>query len=434
MFIRRITVLSAAALLLCGLSLESSARTFSMTGAWYQNRGPVIDIPANGGPVPCSPATNSACVNLLPFTANAPLPDLIPVAGGIPGAAAAVNATGNGPATFTVPGQVFTQNLGKQVVGLPFVPTVVQLSSQFVFSGPAGGGSYLTPQGAISAMATPNDPPGVFRAGAWAAQVGRLAASFAWCPGPNNPACTGPGQAGNIYPHLVQYSNPNPNKFGGTMAMMQGGSAVVSVIIAPLAPPAFIAGHQLVGGLANLNPQAQGRGYAITDVDLLAAAPARIAVAQAPPCPGPFTVTGNCSQILASLTTGNGAFVTPTTGNGLPIFIPPDTNLNFGFPWTTGTVLVRNTGTNQGNPATTTISAMGTDMRTPLGQGQITLVAGGSSHRYGLAVGNPQEFSALDVVQMNFAAAATPSASPMGLAAGAVLMLLAVGFAARRRF
>ena len=66
-----------------------------------------------------------------------------------------------------------------------------------------------------------------------------------------------------------------------------------------------------------------------------------------------------------------------------------------------------------------------------VGQGQITMVAGGVSHR----LNSSQHFAAIDVVRMTIGQAQkTPSSSPAGLAAGAVLMLLAVGYAVRRRF
>ena len=59
-----------------------------------------------------------------------------------------------------------------------------------------------------------------------------------------------------------------------------------------------------------------------------------------------------------------------------PLF-PAQINYNYGFPFTTRTVLARNTGTNVGNPAVTTISAKGFDVLTGMGGRNISLVAGG---------------------------------------------------------
>ena len=107
------------------------------------------------------------------------------------------------------------------------------------------------------------------------------------------------------------------------------------------------------------------------------------------------------------------------------------------MPWTTGTVKVSNTGMNGTKPETTVLSAMGYDNRTALGAGKITLVAGGTTHRMTKATAgsaaNPQNYSALDVVNLNIGQSAVPAMSPMGLATAAVLMMLAVGYAFRRR-
>jgi hypothetical protein len=104
--------------------------------------------------------------------------------------------------------------------------------------------------------------------------------------------------------------------------------------------------------------------------------------------------------------------------------MPADSNWNWGFPWTTGTV----TAQNKQPGGSSTLTAMGSDSRDALGAGKITLVAGGTTRRKGAA----QDFAALDVINMTFAPL-LPSMSRPGLVAGAVLMLLAVGYAYRRR-
>jgi hypothetical protein len=105
-----------------------------------------------------------------------------------------------------------------------------------------------------------------------------------------------------------------------------------------------------------------------------------------------------------------------------------DTNWNWGFPWTTGNVFVRNI-TRGPKDQTTTFSIMGSDSRTALGKGRITLVAGGTTERKVAA----QHFAALDVVVVRFDGINTPTLSPPAVAAAATLMALAGGYMARRR-
>ncbi|MEO2162427.1 MAG: hypothetical protein ABGY29_07875, partial [bacterium] len=65
--------LNLAAGLLLGLALvvanTAAARTLSMSGQWFQNRGPLVDIPNNGGPTVCFPGNfgdvKDGCVNNL---------------------------------------------------------------------------------------------------------------------------------------------------------------------------------------------------------------------------------------------------------------------------------------------------------------------------------------------------------------------------------
>jgi hypothetical protein len=84
-------------------------------------------------------------------------------------------------------------------------------------------------------------------------------------------------------------------------------------------------------------------------------------------------------------------------------------------------------------PATTVFSAMGYDNRTVLGAGNITMVAGGTTHRMSKVTKNPQNYGAFDIVNLTIGQTAVPAMSPMGLATAAVLMMLAVGYAFRRR-
>ena len=75
-------------------------------------------------------------------------------------------------------------------------------------------------------------------------------------------------------------------------------------------------------------------------------------------------------------------------------------------------------------------TVMGSDARTPLAAGNLSLVAGGISFRKTLAGETP--YASFQKVSLTLAPP-TPSLSPAGLAAAAALVLLAAGWALRRR-
>jgi hypothetical protein len=97
-----------------------------------------------------------------------------------------------------------------------------------------------------------------------------------------------------------------------------------------------------------------------------------------------------------------------------------------GFAHTTGTVFAQET---RGSGGQDFFSVMGSDARTPLGAGNISLVAGGLSVRHDRGSDVAASFHKLKLTL----AAPIPSVSPAGAAAAAALMLLAVGYALRRR-
>jgi hypothetical protein len=76
------------------------------------------------------------------------------------------------------------------------------------------------------------------------------------------------------------------------------------------------------------------------------------------------------------------------------------------------------------------LSVMGSDARTPLGAGNLSLVAGGLSFRNTLAGQTP--YASFQKVSLTLGAP-IPSLSPAGLAAAAALVLLAAGWALRKR-
>ena len=411
----QIVLLAIASLVLAN---AASAKVLSMTGSWYMNRGPLIDIPQKGGAVPCFNGNPSGPQGNLE---DGCIANLAPRLGGIPGAAPVV-VDGS---EFTLPADAFSIFPGQPWVGAVAVaPTVQQLASTFTFMGP----------GRIGASGNPG--PASFKADAWSNdpnQNGRLAADFSWCPGggtaqsgygPGVTNCTDPADAtpgtGNWNGRISYQSGAN--KFGGTMAMLMGGVGYVSVVITQIPGVAAGIGHQQVGGGVGVQrAQVQGAGYNFLNFNNFPAGNVYASFMTTQPCTNQMPALPLGCDII----TAQGPLVGP--------FIPADSQLNFGMPWTTGTVAISNTGMNGTQMATTVLTAMGYDQRTALGAGRITLVAGGTTHRMSKATQNPQNYSALDIVNLDFGQSAVPAMSPMGLATAAVLMMLAVGYAFRRR-
>lgn len=395
MSIPRSIQLGALVALMLAFAMAANARNLSMTGEWFMNRGPLIDIPTNGGQVPCGGGAPNGCMN-----------NLKPILGGIPGAGSVVGVAPGPAPTFTVPPDAFGQALGKQVAAVPFVPTVVQLSSTWTLMGPVTLSNTKVP--------APNRKA-AFMKNAWLAdpgQANRLQKSFTWCFGTGAPPHNCTNSTAGPYTGQVKYNNSNPNAFGGTMAMILNGNGVVSV----LAGGPSLLGHAIAGPGTPGNPQHPGRGYASFDTDVLQSGPVHFGFMTNPPC----TVTLPALPVGCGQVTSSG----PVVGA-----IPADSQWNWGFPWTTGTVTAMNVQTNQGQGGTTTMTGMGTDSRTAWGAGKITLVAGGATRRKS----QNADYSAVDIVTMTFAPP-VPSMSTPGLAAGGLLILLAVGYAVRRRF
>ncbi|MEE2672598.1 MAG: hypothetical protein VX466_02310 [Myxococcota bacterium] len=445
---RRIIGLLAAGCLIMVSGSASAQQTFKISGAWYQNRGPLIDIPLNGNQAGCAlfgantfrgnsgfpdgahtpmgdiPGVaalaglgNVACVGMLNEPAASTLsfgnPNVgaAPTKGGIPArpsAAAVVNA-GAAPLSFTVNPNGFGQAVGKQVGAVAVAPTVIQLGSTFTLNGP---GDQTT---------VANDRN--FRANAWTLQPGRMGANFSWCP-PGTTAmqvgsCTAPAVGGSAtYPAmngLIRY-RAGANAFGGTMQMALGGSADVTIILGvPTGGGMLPVAHQPVAGMGF---QEQGGQYATAGSAMFGSAPGHAYYVLNFPCTNPLPAQPpGCSQVVTS------GPVTTTMA------LPPGSNLNWGMPWTTGTVTVINTETQNGQPRSTTLTAMGSDSRNALGAGNITLVAGGHSYR----IQAVQNFGALDLVNMTMGPY-TPALTPSGVGLAGALIALSAGYLLRRRF
>jgi hypothetical protein len=362
----RSVLLIAAAIAMLWASSATAQVVVPLSGAWGNNRGPLIDFPAIGN-TPCSSlllnrAFGTATTTPVPTTPPIPATDVNGVMnpqvgnpGGCVGAASgavATVATGGAPQAFTVGTNVFSQPFpaGTNVVQGP-VSNVATVATRNQFLGPSAAPfSPLVPTMGGTNLAGWRK----FRSGAWTAQSGRAGSNFTWCFG--NPGCAKVTQvpATGGRPLITKYT-AGGNAFGGTMGLVL--SALPGGFISVLNPPLLPGRAMIVPLPTTPGSLPEGRGYAVTVSNVL---------------PG--------GMVYSTYT------LTPTSGfigmlGNFLATLPGGTNVGFGFPWTTGTVLVRNTGrTPLGMLAQATLSAMGGDNRTPNGlQGNITLVAGSLS-------------------------------------------------------
>ncbi|MEZ4292087.1 MAG: hypothetical protein R3E53_16740 [Myxococcota bacterium] len=395
------------------------------------------------------------------------------------GASAVVTTNGTAPATFSIPVGAFHTNtaMNGNTALVTLVPTVIQLQSNFQAFAPGTASvtamTVFTPMGApdtqvingdtsfmasrlvLSGTALVPTPttimgapaqPRRLRANAWTTQTGRLSPDFAFCQGgatglevqatlrkiggvvncttPNVTNDPAQGPYGKAFNGIVSYTG-GPNRFGGTMMMLLDGGGTVAVKVgAPLPPdpgaPAPFSGtedkvcFQPIGqaGAAGLRNQETGAGYAFQTSAFL----------QGGPCfrgyrLGSTMITNLGPQLPPDIQT----FPTPGLGTVMVDLnqIPPDQNLNLGFPFTTGTVEVFETA-----GPTDHFTVMGS-LNTSMGEGNITLVAGGLSHRVFANTDGAQ----LNVVHMAF----TPEPGATLMLGGALVAIGGLFYGARRR-
>ena len=373
-----VAVGAAALTLTPGPTGDASARKFQMSGSWEMRRGGVFlplqfatsPNPGTGGPPPVMSFPNGPVLGV----------------GG-------VSATGSAPATLRVPRHRFGEEFTAKI---PIGPRpLVQITTGLTPDGPA-----------TTAELAPGSGPG----------------SFTWCPG--DPGCvvgdgmlsTDPPQGAGPRNGRVIY-RAGPNQFGGVMRMLIQGAGSVSSRI-NLSP--FQAAHVRFGPVAGADGGIQHTGgpYAVTVMDTQT-----LGIATQPLVPP--TSTG--------LITAPGPIVswvpTQCAGTGGP---PPSACISYsthtGFPFTTGTVFVQQT---TGPTQDAFFTVMGSDMRTALGAGNITLVAGGLTLRRTVGFSD-RDYASFGRVRMTLSAP-IPSLSPAGFAAATALVLLAAGYALRRR-
>jgi hypothetical protein len=99
---------------------------------------------------------------------------------------------------------------------------------------------------------------------------------------------------------------------------------------------------------------------------------------------------------------------------------------SWGYPWTTGRIAMKATALG----VSETFTITGKDNRTPKGSGTIQLVAGSLSQRAKSGPNANRGWVRLVLTKFNN----VPALSPGMRVAAAVLMLLAFGYAVRRRF
>ena len=419
------TVITLGLLLVLGIASDAfAARNYKMAGDWLAQRG-TVGIPLQ-------------FVLTKTMTPGAVGKHNNPIGfpnGNIQGAGTVV-ATGKSPASLTLPVSIFSSAASIAAPGFPLPGTMnIQITTNFSkvrAPGPVskgGGPAQLVKSGGPGVVTfCPKGPQGANRG-----------VSATVCPGIGNPIA-GSGRNGRIV------YQPGTNQFGGVMQMFLGGAGLVTRARAGFGfgDATFQAGHNEFGGGGG---DLQVGGGAMVGTKTWAN--------EANTLPGgPYTqplnrpantmVGFNLADAGPKLTVG-GLFTTCPVGTGTnltmctaldvgtpsaPLLLAPTaTTTNTGLPFSTGVVFAQqNTNTGAGYDYFT---ASGSDMRTPRGVGQITLVAGGLSIRKSLA--GTTSTGAMETVNMQIGAP-VPTMTKTGFAAAAALMVIAVGYAFRRRF
>jgi hypothetical protein len=319
-----------------------------------------------------------------------------------------VTATGSAPATLRIPPHRFVED-AMALVPLNGV-TLIQITTNVGIDAPYA-----------AATLAPGGGPG----------------SFTWCP--QDPAClagggmrsTDPPQGAGTRKGRVVY-RAGANRFGGAMqlGLRRGGSLSTVVRGGPLwrfahnpigAPLGATALRRLPeGGLGSADLPSQGIQFLPR---AFVTQPTMFTICQLILYPGPKLTT-----MYGLSTTGTGPiFYLPTVGTGPMGTLAGQYTTRYGFGQTTGTVIAQQS---QGTGGQDFFTVMGSDARTPLGAGNLSLVAGGLSFRNTQTQRSPS--ASFQKVSLTLGAP-IPSLSPEGLAAAAALVLLAAGWALRRR-
>jgi len=380
------------------LAAPASARKFQMSGSWFVRNGQVF-IPLQFAATAMGSGFQMTHLSMGNLTGAYGFPNG-PIVG-----QGGVTATGSAPATLRIPKHRFVED-AMALVPLSGV-NLLQITTQFGIDGPF----------ATATLAAGGGP-----------------GSFTWCGG--DPACVagggmlwtdppcGPGRGRVIY-------RAGANQFGGVMRLGLSRGGVVSVPFGTGSP--MRVGHVRFGGagstLRNLAPGGLGAPDApATEMVFLAAG----FVTQ----PTMFPAMG--SPILYPGPKVTTMFGTTLVGEGMVFYLPViatgpmgtkagQFSTNYGFARTTGTAIAQQTCCSGGDDFFT---VMGSDARTPLGAGNLSLVTGGLAFRN--TVTGRELYATFDKVTLTVAPP-IPSLSPTGVVAAAALVLLAVGYALHRR-
>jgi len=375
------TALAVVVALLLAQVPDASARKLQMSGTWAMRRGQVfvpLQFAAKQGVVPPRFTSQGELSKGYFFPHG-------PVLGG-----GGVSATGSAPATLRIPPHRFG---GPYLAAIPLAGvTLVQIATSLVADGPAA-----------TATLAPDAGPG----------------SFTWCPG--DPACvvaggmlsTDPPQGAGSRNGRIIY-RAGANQFGGVIQMLLSGGWITTKLYG-VNPPRMR--HVYNGPRAIPQPQHTGASSAFTNAYTPPSGFATQPLYWSRPnglilSPGPKLTT------MAGLT---------DTATGPTLLFPGTPTSNTGFPATTGTVIAQQTTGSGGHHFFT---VMGSDLRSALGAGNISLVSGGLSFRNG-----PDRVTvsaSFGRIWMSLAPP-VPSLSPAGAAAAGALLLLAAGYALRRR-
>jgi hypothetical protein len=361
--IRVSSALSALAVLMLVSAASAAPKQYIFTGKITSNRGILINIPAVGNTSCGGVGLSNLTIMSGPGGATVPAPTTPAVhsmvnpanafgcAAHLPGKKITTTGAGVGGG-FVMPTKVFSRPYNSYVaaVKVPNATPVIQLATSFKISGPLK--TPTTPVGGSMVMSFAPAAFHAFKKSAWMTQTGRGGQAFTWCWG--NPGCAKITQG--TKPLIVKYKGGGGNAFGGTMAYVITATPGVSSL-------AVGAGGGAVGfaRLSGMGSQPTGRGYASSLTDMLAKGPLWAAY---------MTMT------VTRPIVGMQKLITMVTGN-LGSNFPAAYNYNFGFPWTTKSVLARNTGTVVGNPNILTLTAKGGDTVTAMGKRNISLVTGG---------------------------------------------------------
>jgi hypothetical protein len=391
-------VVAAALVLVAGVSTAAPKKYF-LTGKFTSNRGILINIPVVGN-TPCggvglanlrimsgpgltgplmsmqpktTPATHAmsnfangfgADYGCAPHAANTKNTVL-----GKAGFGKTVTTTGagvGGAFTFPAKGLEHPFNGMTTAIHVPNAPPIIQLATSFHITGPRKTATLVNPVTPTLSMTTMNLWKNNFRKfqkNAAAVQPGRIqGAMFTYCWG--NPGCA--FITAGTKPLIVKYQGGG-NAFGGTMSyIITAGANVSSIAIGFGAGVGF-------NPLPGMGSQVTGRGYGVHLSDNLAK--------------GPLWNMFMSNTVTRPIV-GKQKLITMVT-TFLGTNFPSGKNFNRGFPWTTMTVLARNTGTAQGNKRATTLTAKGGDTVTAMGKRNISLVAGGMARAVVSGVDTP---------------------------------------------